>query len=521
MPPPLSIPTAVAGRKRKLLSADNNLPFTPEAPSSPSAISSSPSSPGRDDEYAPGPSRLSTATTTRRPKRTSSGAGGGKAGETKSTTGGRISREALRKANHSLIEKRRREKINAALGELRSMVPGLGEEGGGKVGEFKLEVLERTVTHMKELQRRIAMLESALPSTSTSLSTSSNNDDYTKSPDDTNNSSAVQLEGVNGNQMEADDAPSQSATATFPLPTSKRSPFPTPSPEKPSQSLYSPDPNETEVEPNLPPPLARAHPRFSSASSSRSGTPLDSTTSAPTVASLLASAQNQNQQFGSPQQPHTRPPPPPQANNPIFLPFPAPSPTSPFLHANSSTATSSSGSTASTSSTIGPVDPSPFLAPLPNVSLFGGIFNLDSGNVSPTDTFKPPPQFKQPSPPQLSLYDSKSKTTTITSSAKVSAPISSTKKDDMAAEEAANLLLAFSSPDTLRPQQVVVGQRERRLTLDGEDFTLDGGVMGGRRGSDDRANRSSSVETKSMSGGNGLKVGKSARDILRMSEFHR
>jgi hypothetical protein len=39
-----------------------------------------------------------------------------------------------------LIERRRREKINFALGELRGMVPGLREEKGGKAGEFKLEV---------------------------------------------------------------------------------------------------------------------------------------------------------------------------------------------------------------------------------------------------------------------------------------------------------------------------------------------------------------------------------------------
>lgn len=49
-----------------------------------------------------------------------------------------MSREALRKANHSMIERRRREKINAALGDLRDMVPGLGGETKG--GEFKLEV---------------------------------------------------------------------------------------------------------------------------------------------------------------------------------------------------------------------------------------------------------------------------------------------------------------------------------------------------------------------------------------------
>lgn len=50
-----------------------------------------------------------------------------------------MSREQLRKVNHSLIERRRREKINVALNELRRMVPGLGDNGG-KGGEFKLEV---------------------------------------------------------------------------------------------------------------------------------------------------------------------------------------------------------------------------------------------------------------------------------------------------------------------------------------------------------------------------------------------
>ena len=88
---------------------------------------SSPEDSEEEEEYQPGPSSSS-----KRAKKAPSGNGGGK--------GTKMSREALRKANHSLIERRRREKINFALGELRGMVPGLGDEKGGKAGEFKLEV---------------------------------------------------------------------------------------------------------------------------------------------------------------------------------------------------------------------------------------------------------------------------------------------------------------------------------------------------------------------------------------------
>mgnify|MGYP002718973782 CR=1 FL=1 len=51
-----------------------------------------------------------------------------------------LSREQLRKANHSLIERRRREKMNKAFADLRAMVPGLSTESEGLKGEFKLEV---------------------------------------------------------------------------------------------------------------------------------------------------------------------------------------------------------------------------------------------------------------------------------------------------------------------------------------------------------------------------------------------
>jgi hypothetical protein len=91
---------------------------------------SSPEDSEEEEEYQPGPS----ISTSKRAKKAPSGGGSGNAKGTK------MSREALRKANHSLIERRRREKINFALGDLRGMVPGLGEEKGGKAGEFKLEV---------------------------------------------------------------------------------------------------------------------------------------------------------------------------------------------------------------------------------------------------------------------------------------------------------------------------------------------------------------------------------------------
>lgn len=114
-----------------------------------STVSASPSSPEDDDEdmeeeYRPVASSSSSA---KRPNTAGTGGAGMRraiAPKSAQQATGRQptkqSREALRKANHSLIERRRREKINFALGELREMVPGLGDEKGGKAGEFKLEV---------------------------------------------------------------------------------------------------------------------------------------------------------------------------------------------------------------------------------------------------------------------------------------------------------------------------------------------------------------------------------------------
>jgi len=85
----------------------------------------------------------------------------------------RSARDSLRKQNHSRIEKARRTKINEALDALRTLVPSnIGEDGhdedeeGGEgrkrnqQKEFKLEILVRTVTYMKQLISRVDELES-------------------------------------------------------------------------------------------------------------------------------------------------------------------------------------------------------------------------------------------------------------------------------------------------------------------------------------------------------------------------
>lgn len=87
----------------------------------------------------------------------------------KPSTVSRAARESQRRQNHSRIEKARRTKINDALAALRHLVPGppdVDEEeqdtGGQKrrqEKEFKLEVLERTVIYVKELQERVRVLE--------------------------------------------------------------------------------------------------------------------------------------------------------------------------------------------------------------------------------------------------------------------------------------------------------------------------------------------------------------------------
>jgi helix-loop-helix DNA-binding protein len=108
----------------------------------------------------------------------------------KPSTLSRAARESMRRQNHSRIEKARRTKINDALSTLRDLVPAdagrklsapadesLDEEdeedefGSGntkKPGkskqrqekEFKLEILEKAVLYVQELQEKVSVLES-------------------------------------------------------------------------------------------------------------------------------------------------------------------------------------------------------------------------------------------------------------------------------------------------------------------------------------------------------------------------
>lgn len=229
-----------------------------------------------------------------------------------------------------------------------------------------------------------------------------------------------------------------------------------PSPSMTPPQRAAPDPNETEDEANLPPPLTMAsRSRSDESHSSQTRTSTSHSTASPhppSISSLLSSAQPPRTQQAS-----SRAPP-----RDICLPFPTPSPTSPFLSYPSNTSTASSAT--------GPPEPSPFLAPLQNIALFDGA--LTSPLTGP----------HKPSPPE--------------------------KRSEMNPEDAAHVLLAISSPDTLRPTastgstplMSVHRGLERRLTLDAEEFTLDGGVA---RSADLRVARHHTQ-------------GKTARDILRM-----
>jgi hypothetical protein len=125
-----------------------------------------------------------------------------------------------------------------------------------------------------------------------------------------------------------------------------------------------------------------------------------------------------------------------------------------------------------------------------NMSLFGGA--LDTPNSLDGE--------RKPSPPTFSM------------------PPPSSRAGDLGAEEAANLLLAFSSPETLRPSKtgstpimsaLSMPPGQRRGGLD-DEFSLDGGHAKGP------AYNSSHNHSREGQGAFKPRQGKTARDILRM-----
>lgn len=109
---------------------------------------------------------------------------------TSSSRGAGGSGSSKRKVSHSLIERRRREKINDCLATLRETVPSLREEGerklarakergrkrgrGDEAGErgglHKLEILQGTIAYIEDLRSQIARLETTALSAAPNLS---------------------------------------------------------------------------------------------------------------------------------------------------------------------------------------------------------------------------------------------------------------------------------------------------------------------------------------------------------------
>ncbi|GAA6029485.1 hypothetical protein JCM8097_003703 [Rhodosporidiobolus ruineniae] len=110
--------------------------------------------------------------------------GGGSSSSRKragAASGGNAGGASKRKVSHSLIERRRREKINQCLQTLRETVPSLKEEGekkmakarergrkrgrgddaGERGGLHKLEILQGTILYIDDLRARIDQLEAA------------------------------------------------------------------------------------------------------------------------------------------------------------------------------------------------------------------------------------------------------------------------------------------------------------------------------------------------------------------------
>jgi hypothetical protein len=82
------------------------------------------------------------------------GGGGGGSGEVSSEENRRKDREQIRKISHSAIERRRRDKINDKIRQMRSMVPQLA----GQENLHKLTILQGAIDHIAQLTREVAYL---------------------------------------------------------------------------------------------------------------------------------------------------------------------------------------------------------------------------------------------------------------------------------------------------------------------------------------------------------------------------
>ena len=166
-------------------------------------------------------------------------------------------REQLRKTNHSVIEKRRREKINEALASLRELVPHEKQEGEKKEDkEFKLEVLVRTVEYLSVMVDKVKNLEGAkCQKCGGSLQDSakpSSEDDQTSRTLKRKRGAYDEDSSIQSNKSRHPDTPTISLPETTACPQSSTEPQP---PRLPSISSWmSMDPPLTG-----PSPLANSH----------------------------------------------------------------------------------------------------------------------------------------------------------------------------------------------------------------------------------------------------------------------
>lgn len=180
----------------------------------------------------------------------------------KPAPGSRAAREALRKSNHSVIEKRRREKINETMAALRTLLADGyrpshrsadavnvddGPKQGKKTQDFKLEVLTRSVEYINQLLDRISTLEQKL---------GNGGRDPNQLPAMASSSSAAQL----GKRKR--DAGDEGGAALPPPPPSTRLPSISSllNPQLPSPPLTVPiRPAAHDIPPILTLPAARTH----------------------------------------------------------------------------------------------------------------------------------------------------------------------------------------------------------------------------------------------------------------------